>query len=91
MGCPAPEIRNVSFQGQLQNLADFTGLRNGAHGPADVSNGVKMRKPRSGHISAGLPLIADIARRGWQGRKVPHSDIRADDVLALFRKRYPYQ
>jgi hypothetical protein len=25
---------------------------------------VKMRKPRNEHMSAGLPLIADIARRG---------------------------
>jgi hypothetical protein len=31
---------------------------------------VKMRRPRSEHMSAGLPPIADIARRGWHGRNV---------------------
>jgi hypothetical protein len=46
---------------------------------------------QSEHLLTAVPQKADIARRGWQGRKVPHSDIRADDVLALFRKRYPYQ
>ena len=35
---------------------------------------VKMRKPRNEHMSAGLPPIADIARRGWHGRKVPTPD-----------------
>jgi hypothetical protein len=33
-----------------------------------------MRKPRNGHISAGLPPIADIAQRGWHGRTVPLPD-----------------
>ena len=32
---------------------------------------VKMRKPRNEHMSAGLLPIADIARRGWDGRRVP--------------------
>ena len=32
---------------------------------------VKMRRARIEHMSAGLPLKADIARRGWHGRKVP--------------------
>src|SRR5262245_16840385 len=31
---------------------------------------VKMRKPRNEHMSAGLLPIADIAQRGWHGRKV---------------------
>jgi hypothetical protein len=30
--------------------------------------GVKMRKPRNEHMSAGLRPKADIARRGWHGR-----------------------
>ena len=37
--------------------------------------GVKMRKPRNEHMSAGLPPIADIARRGQHGRKVPIPDL----------------
>ena len=31
----------------------------------------KTRRTRIEHMSAGLPLITDIARRGWHGRKVP--------------------
>jgi hypothetical protein len=31
---------------------------------------VKMRRTRIEHMSAGLPPIMDIARRGWHGRKV---------------------
>ena len=30
-----------------------------------------MRRTRVEHMSAGLPLITDIALRGWHGRKVP--------------------
>ena len=30
-----------------------------------------MRRTRIEHMSAGLPPITDIARRGWYGRKVP--------------------
>ena len=32
---------------------------------------VKLRRTRIEHMSAGLPLITDIALRGWHGRKVP--------------------
>jgi hypothetical protein len=35
----------------------------------DVGFGSKMRRTRIEHISAGLPPITDIARRGWHGRK----------------------
>ena len=35
------------------------------------SFGVKMRRTRIEHMSAGLPPITDIGRRGWHGRKVP--------------------
>src|SRR6476620_5939246 len=38
---------------------------------------VKMRRTRIEHMSAGLPPITDIARRGWHGRKVPTPDIAA--------------
>jgi hypothetical protein len=34
-----------------------------------------MRRTRIEHISAGLPPITDIARRDWDGRKVPGIDI----------------
>ena len=37
--------------------------------------GVKMRRTRIEHMSAGPPQIADIARRGWHGRKVPTSGL----------------
>jgi hypothetical protein len=30
---------------------------------------------RSEHMLAGLPSIADIARRAWHGRKVPKADV----------------
>src|SRR4051794_41934268 len=30
-----------------------------------------MRRTRIEHMSAGLPPITDIGRRGWHGRKVP--------------------
>ena len=41
--------------------------------PADVRLPVwvKMRITLSEHMSAGLPLKADNAQRGWHGRKVP--------------------
>jgi hypothetical protein len=44
--------------------------------PADVRLPVwvKMRRTRIEHMSAGLPLKADIAQRGWHGRKVPCVD-----------------
>ena len=32
-----------------------------------------MRKPRNEYMSAGLPPITDIARRGWHGRQVPQA------------------
>jgi hypothetical protein len=32
-------------------------------------------------MSAGLPLKADIAQRGWHGRKVPDSDINCQHLL----------
>jgi hypothetical protein len=37
-------------------------------------------------MSAGLPPIADIARRGWHGRKVPQGDICSaakDDLYSI--------
>ena len=37
----------------------------------DVRFGSKMRRTHIEHMSAGLPSIADIPRRGWHGRKVP--------------------
>jgi hypothetical protein len=45
--------------------------------PADVRLPVwvKMRRTLIEHMSAGLPLKADIAQRGWHGRKVPITDI----------------
>ena len=39
--------------------------------PPDFAYGSKMRRTRIEHMSAGLPLKPDIARRGWHGRKVP--------------------
>ena len=35
--------------------------------------GQNANKPRNEHMSAGLPLRADIARRGWHGGKVPEA------------------
>jgi hypothetical protein len=34
-----------------------------------------MRRTRIEYMSAGLPLITDIALRGWHGRKVPLSAV----------------
>ena len=51
--------------------------------------GVKMRRTRIEHMSAGLPLITDIARRGWHGRKVPIGDIqqtKCDGVKELDKR-----
>ena len=45
---------------------------------------VKMRRTRIEHMSAGLPLKPDIARRGWHGRKVP-----AAEEDAIRRKPLP--
>src|SRR5439155_12993365 len=36
-----------------------------------------MRRTHIEHMSAGLPPLADIARRGWYGRKVPIGDIHS--------------
>src|SRR5260370_14889351 len=35
-----------------------------------------MRKSHSEHFSTAVPQKADIARRGWHGRKLPQADIR---------------
>ena len=45
--------------------------------PADVRLPVwvKMRRTLIEHMSAGLPLKADIAQRGWHGRKVPQAAV----------------
>ena len=43
-----------------------------------------MRRTRIEHMSAGLPPIADIARRGWHGSFVPRTDIEGS-----FRQSHP--
>src|SRR5262245_63459307 len=43
-----------------------------------------MRKPRSEHMLAGLPSIADIARRAWHGRKVPQAAVSRCGKVPLF-------
>ena len=56
------------------NSSEHAALVNGAH---------KMRRTRIEHMSAGPPQIADIARRGWHGRKVPtavFAAVRRTDV-----------
>jgi ABC-type uncharacterized transport system substrate-binding protein len=45
--------------------------------PRRCPSRVKMRRTRNEHMSAGLPPITDIARRGWHGRKVPTAVIRS--------------
>ena len=40
-----------------------------------------MRRTRIEHMSAGLPPITDIARRGWHGRKVPDPDMEVEHHL----------
>src|SRR5262245_38948587 len=72
-----------ALRAATQNLAKFTGTPYppiggprhdaGAHGRGPLW--VKMRKPRSEHMLAGLSSIADIARRTWHGRKVPCVDV----------------
>ena len=42
-----------------------------------------MRRTRIEHMSAGLPPKADIAQRGWNGRKVPKGDMILVDQLLL--------
>jgi hypothetical protein len=34
-----------------------------------------MRKSHSEHFSTAVPQKADIARRGWHGRKVPGTEV----------------
>jgi hypothetical protein len=36
---------------------------------------VKMRKSHSEHFSTAVPQKADIAQRGWHGRKVPQAAV----------------
>ena len=36
---------------------------------------VKMRKSHSEHLLTAVPQKADIAQRGWHGRRVPGADI----------------
>jgi hypothetical protein len=50
---------------------------------------VKMRKSRNEHMSAGLPQIADIARRSWHGRKVPARDIDDANQIDQAQKTAP--
>src|SRR3954451_24479589 len=50
-----------------------------------MSNRVKMRRTRIEHMSAGLPPITEIARRGWHGRKVPKPAVSSrSKTSALF-------
>src|SRR4029079_10068266 len=51
-------------------------------GDPNVRFGIKMRKPRNEQMFSGVPQIADIARRGWHGRKVPKAD--TDHLSAAF-------
>ena len=44
-------------------------------GEIPPGDSTKMRKPRNEHMSAGVPRITDIARRGWDGRRVPGGDV----------------
>ena len=52
-----------------------------------MSARVKMRRTRIEHMSAGLPPITDIARRGWHGRKVPTADVVAfvNSIVVFFK------
>ena len=44
-----------------------------------------MRKSHSEHFSTAVPQKADIARRGWHGRKVPKAAVsRRSNRLQLF-------
>ena len=43
--------------------------------PTKCLSWVKMRITHIEHMSAGLPPITDIARRGWHGSFVPIADI----------------
>ena len=45
---------------------------------------VKMRRTRIEHMSAGLPLITDIALRGWHGSFVPIADSFTAAKRSLF-------
>ena len=49
-----------------------------------------MRRTRIEHMSAGLPPITDIARRGWHGRKVPTADVVAfvNSIVVFFKIRF---
>jgi hypothetical protein len=45
-----------------------------------------MRKPRCERMSAGLPPIADIARRGWHGRRVPIAAVSGCSKLCMWKR-----
>ena len=53
----------------FDELSEFA--RSGHGGFNATSASGQNEKTRNEHMSAGLPLMADIARRGWHGRKVP--------------------
>src|SRR4051812_9114087 len=48
---------------------------------------VKMRRTRIEHMSAGLPLITDIALRGWDGRRVPKAAVERRSVACSLISR----
>jgi hypothetical protein len=50
----------------------------------DVRSGFKMRITHIEHMSAGLPPITDIARRGWHSRKVPSAEVHAHSIVHPF-------
>src|SRR6266699_103415 len=57
----------------FDELSEFARRGHGGFNATSASG--QNEKTRNEHMSAGLPPIADIARRGWHGGKVPRSDI----------------
>ena len=84
--------QNRNFRGSMAGLcAPLSTLRRDPRGHLRMTRGrcgslllhrkglapsTPCRSPGASQMLSGLPLIADIAQRGWHGRKVPKPDLR---------------
>ena len=86
--CPSTPL-----PGPIRGKPSKIGARRFFTGPAEGSGrGASLLRGRKtlsyqGMMSAGLPPITDIARRGWHGRKVPIGDIHSIGAASALLKQ----
>jgi hypothetical protein len=95
---PEAQARMRTFVQGMQQLGWIEGCNlqiDYRFGAADVDRDSAGRDSGFGYRSDGSATATDQHTKkicnGLLQQNMPHSGIRADDVPALFRRRYPYQ